>query len=110
METFEPVAGTGSATFFKFDTVGKKIKGKLLGRRTIASDMSKSGTQDVVDILATDGEFTVALLSDLKRKFAKIDDGDLVSIEYTGTKKTKGGPSPMKLFDVRRAKAEVAPF
>lgn len=109
-EQFEPVAGTGSAQFFKFDAVGKKIKGKLLGRRTIASDMSKSGSQDVVDILTPDGEFTVALLSDLKRKFAKIEDGDLVQIEYTGTRKTKGGPSPMKLFNVLRARAEAAPF
>ncbi len=108
-ETFEPVAGTGSASFFKFDAIGKKIKGKLLGRRTIASDMSKSGTQDVVDILTPEGEYTVALLSDLKRKFAKIEDGDLVSIEYTGTKKTKGGPSPMKLFNVGVART-AAPF
>jgi translation initiation factor IF-1 len=106
-ETFEPVSG-GSAPFFKFDTKGKKIKGKLIGRRTIASDMSKTGTQDVIDILTTEGEYTVALLSDLKKKVAKIADGDLVSIEYVDTKKTKGGPSPMKIFNVLRATAPTA--
>jgi translation initiation factor IF-1 len=106
-ETFEPVAGSGSAPFFKFDTVGKKLKGKVVGRRTIDSEMSKSGTQDVVDILTPEGEFTVALLSDLKRKFAKIADGDLVSVEYTGTKKTKGGPSPMKIFNVGVARVKA---
>lgn len=106
-ETFEPVAGTGGGSpFFKFDTVGKKIKGKVIGRRTIDSSMSQSGKQDVVDLLTTEGEYTVALLTDLKAKFASIADGDLVSIEYTGTKKTaKAGRAPMKVFNVMKARA-----
>lgn len=96
--------GGNSAPFFKFDTVGKKLAGKVIGKREIESEMSKTGKQDVVDIATKEGEYTVALLSDLKKKFARIEVGDLVTIEYTGTKKTKGGPSPMKLFNVMRAK------
>ncbi len=103
-EQFEPVGGS-SAPFFKFDTVGKKIKGKVIGRRTIDSTMSASGKQDVIDLLTTDGEYTVALLTDLRSKFQQIADGDLVSIEYTGTKKGKAGRSPMKIFNVMKARA-----
>ena len=99
---FETVAG-GSAPFFKFDTVGKKLKGKVVGRRTIESSMSKTGQQDVVDLLTTDGEYTVALTADLKKKFTKIDDGDLVSVEFISTKPIKG-KAAMKVFNVMRAK------
>lgn len=98
---WETVAG-GGAPFKKFAKVGDKIAGKIIGKRQIPG--MQGSTQDVVDLMTPEGEFTVAMTADLKKKVLPLEIGKLVRIEYTGTKPIKG-KAPMKLYTVSVATA-----
>lgn len=101
---WKPVAGNSGYPFFKFDTIGKEIAGKVIAKRQAPGLEGK--VQDVVDIMtAKEGGFTIALTADLKKKFEQIPVDNLVKVKFTSTMKINGKPSPMKVFDVQTAVA-----
>lgn len=104
--TWKPVDGD-LFPFFKFETVGTKLKGKIIAKR-IGTDI-EGKPQDLYDIMSiqsdgsTKGVTVGASNKDLKTKLAKVEIGKLVSIELTGTKKIPGKGKPMKIYIVQVA-------
>lgn len=96
---WQPVPG-GGAPFWKAKAVGDEISGKIVGKRSVPG-LEPGKMQDVLDVMTPEGEVTLAMTADLKRKVGGQPIGTLFKAKYIGTKKIKGKPSPMKEYSVQ---------
>jgi hypothetical protein len=91
--------------FVKFETVGQKVIGELLMRRSIPTP---DGEERETWIIKTkDGDFTLPSLKVLDGFLKNCTEGDYVMIEYVGEGKGKRG-NPPKLFNFARLTKDEA--
>lgn len=93
----QKILRTDNAEQFKFEKVGDKIVGHFITTQVIVID----GRDTNKHVFQVDGGMLSTLGSyDLNEQLASLKPGIYVEIEFVGTKKTKPGRKPMKLFDV----------
>jgi len=86
--------------WFNFKTVGDKIEGTYVGKRSMISKMS-GNEQTIFEIKVENGEIVFVggkKMIDDQMKHIKL--GQIVGFEYVGDKKLPGRPQPMKVIQV----------
>jgi len=91
-----------SGSWIKWDVIGKKVQGTLIGRRQKANDLKEGEMQWIYELLSEDGEILIiGGRPGLDPQLSHVRLGQIVEIRYMGDKPSvKPGYSATKLLQV----------
>ena len=87
-------------TFYQWESIGDMLAGTYMGSEPFLFSNGDVGSRHGVGVDGV-GIVTVLGTSQLNQKLAMVAPGGYVEITFVGEQPSRGGPSPLKIFNIR---------